>query len=57
MKWYLNVLIKRSAALRRCITWGASCKFISFDLSSIWKAREVSLPNLVYSGFSLLVSR
>ena len=57
MKWYLNVLITRSTALRKCITGGDGWKPMYLDLSSLWKSGEASLSSIMYSGLSPLVSR
>ena len=57
MKWSLNVIIARSAALRRRITGGASFNPMYLDLSYLWKAVEASLSSLMYAGFSPLASR
>ena len=57
IKWSLNVIISRSAALWKCIPGGAGWKLMSLDLSYLWKAVEASLSSLIYAGLIPLVSR
>ena len=57
MKFFLNVLIARSTALQRFISWGASWKSMSLDLSYLWKAGEASLSSLMYADLRPLVSK
>ena len=40
MKWYLNMIIERSASLRRCIPGGDGWKLMSLDLIFLWKMGE-----------------
>ena len=44
IKWSLNVLIASSAALRSCISEGASCKLMSLALSFFGRLERIYFP-------------
>ena len=52
MKWFLNVRIALSAALRRCMPGGASWKSISASTRNCFRSVDASLSSLWSCGRS-----